>query len=290
MELIIKGFIIGLGKIIPGVSGAMLAISLGVYEEILEKIANIKKQSKSSAKYLIKPLIGIILAIIITSKIIVKCLNMYYLPTMLLFVGLIASGIPKLIKNITLKKIKKISTIISIIISIIIIGSIEYTNQVVITSPHKIEYTTIEFIKLIGIGIVDSIASIIPGISGTALLMILGYYNIILTTFGTISKIEVIPQNSFILIPFTIRFILGTIAISKILNKIIKKQKETLNIIVTIFMIYSLIKLAKTAIIPNQKITTYLIGTILFIIGLIIGITINNLEKRIKQDNTNIIK
>lgn len=290
MELIIKGFIIGLGKIIPGVSGAMLAISLGVYEEILEKIANIKKQLKSSTKYLIKTLIGIILAITITSKIIVKCINMYYLPTMLLFVGLIASGMPKLIKNITLKKVKKISTIISILIAIIIIGSIEYTNQVVITSPHKIEYTTIEFIKLIGIGIVDSIASIIPGISGTALLMILGYYNIILTTFGTISKIEVIPQNSFILIPFTIGFILGTIVISKILNKIIKKQKETLNIIVTIFMIYSLIKLAKTAIIPNQKITTYLIGTILFIIGLIIGITINNLEKRIKQDNTNIIK
>ena len=120
MNLIIKGFIIGLGKIIPGVSGSMLAISLGIYEEIIEKISSITKNFRKNIEYLAKISIGIILAIILTSKIIVKCLNHYYFPTMLLFIGLITGGIPNQLKKTKLKIGK---TIISIIIIILGWGS-----------------------------------------------------------------------------------------------------------------------------------------------------------------------
>ena len=71
MKLILKGFIIGLGKIMPGVSGAMLAITLNEYDVIIESIANIKKDIYNNTKYLSKLGIGIILAIILASKIII---------------------------------------------------------------------------------------------------------------------------------------------------------------------------------------------------------------------------
>lgn len=267
MKLVFKGFLIGLGKIIPGVSGAMIAMSLGMYEEIIEKLANIKTEFKDSAKYLLKPSIGIFLAIIIMSKIIVKCLNDYYFTTMLLFIGMITGGVIKSIKKIKLKNKKIILPIIAILLIIIAIS--KYTT---IPKIHIINYSIEEFTKLIGIGVIDAASSIIPGISGTAILMSLGYYNTILDSISTILEIKSITKNIFIITPFIIGFAIGIILISKIINKIIKKYKETINHLITLFMILTLIRLIKNSMPIQQTILTYVIGIISFTLGMYISI------------------
>lgn len=72
---LLKGFIIGIGKIIPGVSGSILAITLGVYDKSVEYINNFKHTKKESLKYLLPLGIGIIISIIIFSKIITILLD-----------------------------------------------------------------------------------------------------------------------------------------------------------------------------------------------------------------------
>ena len=233
MNSIIKGFIIGIGKVMPGVSGSMLAITLGEYNKIIESISNIK--NIKNIKYLSEIGIGIILSIMITSKIIIKFLNQYYFATILLFALIIMSGIPNVIKKTMPIKRDIIISIICIVMIIILMPT--KTNE------YILEYTVIDFIKLIGIGIIDSASSIIPGISGTAILMSLGYYNIILKTFANIMDIQLILENLFVVTPFIIGFIVGTILISKILNILIKKYPNILNIIVTMLMIYTVILL-----------------------------------------------
>ena len=100
---ILKGFIIGIGKIIPGVSGAILAISMGVYDKSIYYINNFKDNKKDSIKYLLPLSIGIIISIIFFSKIISYLLDKYYIITMLLFVGLIIGTIPSITKEINKK-------------------------------------------------------------------------------------------------------------------------------------------------------------------------------------------
>ena len=78
MKNFFKGFIIGIGKIIPGVSGAILAISLGVYDKALECISNFKSTKKESIKFLFPIGIGVLLSIIFFSKIISISLNITY--------------------------------------------------------------------------------------------------------------------------------------------------------------------------------------------------------------------
>jgi len=267
MNLIIKGIIIGIGKIAPGISGAMLAISLGVYDKIIKSIANIKTIKKQEMIYLSKIGIGIIISIIITSKIIVKCLNKFYLATMLLLIGLIIGGLLNTTKQI---KYKKKDIIISLlIISIFIIITLinkKQTNQIL-----TIEYTLIQYIKLIGIGIIDALSSIIPGISGTALLMKLGYYTTILQTFATILSINQLKKNIFIMSAFIVGFIIGTIAISKIINKIMNKEKNILNIIISLFMINTIVEIVKKSIKIKHTNTEFLIGLLLLLIGTLIS-------------------
>ena len=87
--LIFKGMIIGVGQIIPGVSGGMLAISLGLYEKGVDAISNIFSDLKDNVKFLCSVGFGVVISVIIFSKIIKYLLINFYLHTMLLFIGLI---------------------------------------------------------------------------------------------------------------------------------------------------------------------------------------------------------
>lgn len=274
MKLILKGFIIGLGKIMPGVSGAMLAITLNEYDVIIESIANIKKDIYNNTKYLSKLGIGIILAIILASKIIVYCLNTHYFSTILLFIGIILNGTIKIIKK---TKINKKDLLISVVIIILIILILKIFKS---NDSNLNMYGKIEVIKLIIMGCLDAISSIVPGISGTALLMYFGYYNKIINTFATLSDINKALQNTYVLVPFIIGFIIGTIVISKIINKLIKEYPNTINTIVGIFMIYTLMILSVNSIKNLPNIYEIIIGITLFITTLTISIRISNKNKK----------
>ena len=94
--LILKGMIIGVANIIPGVSGGTLMIILGLYEEIINTISHFFKNIKKSLKFIIPLGIGMILSILILSKVISVCLDKYPFPTTIFFVGLIVGGLPLL--------------------------------------------------------------------------------------------------------------------------------------------------------------------------------------------------
>jgi len=101
LKNILKGFIIGIGKIIPGVSGSMLAISMGVYERALKIISDVRKSKLSDFIFLLTLVIGVFIGISLFSKGVKWVLSVCYLPTMLLFVGLILGGTPDVVKEMT---------------------------------------------------------------------------------------------------------------------------------------------------------------------------------------------
>ena len=128
IKLIIKGFIIGLGKIIPGVSGAVLAMMLNVYEPALIAIANIKTNFYKNIKYLAMLGIGIIFAIIIGSKALIFFLDKFYIQTMFIFIGIMLAGISPIIKELNLSGIKEKIIIIFVAILFIYISLIQVNN------------------------------------------------------------------------------------------------------------------------------------------------------------------
>ena len=124
--LFIKGIIIGIGKIIPGVSGSMLAISLGVYQNMIDSINCFFVKPVENAKFLSKIGIGILISILLFSKIIVKSLEISYIVTIFFFIGLIIGSLEDLKYNIDKK-----NNYISIVISIVVIplGLLNINNQ-----------------------------------------------------------------------------------------------------------------------------------------------------------------
>lgn len=262
--LIMKGMIIGIGKIIPGVSGSLLAISLGVYEKAIDSLININKDSKNIV-FLGKIGIGILISIIFFSKIILYFLNNYYLYTMIFFIGLMMGNIPSSIKIV--KQAKK-KDIIYLLLSLLLVYIIYKFKSPIVYSPN-ISFNN--FIIIFMLGVIDAITMIVPGISGTALFMMLNCYHFIIDLFSNLfSKI-------YFTVTFGIGVIIGILITGYIMNKLLTKHKEKVHLVILGFTISSLIVL----LIPIIKMINpfnVIPLAILLILGFIISKKLENIS------------
>jgi len=262
MKNFFKGFIIGIGKIIPGVSGAMLAIVMGVYDKSIFYLNNFKEHKKESIKYLIPIVLGIITAIILFSKIIDYALNKYYLITMLFFVGLIIGGIPFIVKKAG-KKNFCISIVTFVIFFILSISSI--------SNNYVIRGTVFDMFIFIFSGFVEAIGTVVPGISSTALLLIMGTYNITISSIGNILVFSSLIYNFKILVPFTFGLIIGIIIMIKVINILFKKcEDKTYSFIIGV-LLSSIVLLVMQAFRENYTIIELIIGICLMFLGIFIS-------------------
>lgn len=226
---ILIGVIIGAGKIIPGVSGSVLAITLGVYEKIIYSINNIFNYK--NIYYLSKLGIGIIISIVFLSRIIIYFLSNYYTYTIFVFVGLILGSIKSITNNTSFKYYYV--TILSFSV-IVILGLININSN----NHSGIFYYLLS-------GLIESVSSIIPGISGTALLILIGTYNIVIDIFSNIVSVNYLITNIKIVIPFMIGILVGLIISIKVIGYLFSKYKTiTYNIILGLLLgsIYIMLK------------------------------------------------
>lgn len=222
LTLVIKGFLIGVANIIPGVSGGTLAITLGIYEKLIGAISHFFKNLKENIKFIIPIGIGAVLSILLLSRVISFCLDKYTLATILFFIGLILGGIPLLNKKIK-GHYKNVSNIIIFLLSfgfVIALSVLKGENVVSFANMNIINY-----IMLFLVGVVAAATMIIPGVSGSFVLMLLGYYKLIVDTIGALTKFNNIWQNIMILVPFGIGVLVGIVAISKLLEFLFKKYE-----------------------------------------------------------------
>lgn len=255
--LILKGFIIGLGKIIPGVSGSLIAVSLGLYEKCIECISNLFKDLKNNIYFLGLIGVGVIIAIIFGSNIIIWLINIWYLPTMFLFIGLIAGGLPSIAKE---KKINSLFDILLIVLSfsfIFIIGIFSTKANFV---PNK-SIGSLLIISLLGF--VDAATMVIPGISGTAIFILIGCYNFILEFFSNLLNFN----NILYLVFFAIGLLIGIITISKLMNFCFKKHKNKTYMVILGLSLSSLYMMFNETISNTNNIFEIIPGIILMLIG-----------------------
>ena len=268
--LLIKGVIVGIGKIIPGVSGSLLAIIMGIYDKSLNYICSFFKNINESIKYLMPIGIGLLLAIIFFSNIIFYFINNYYFPIMLLFLGLILGGIPILIKEFKNSKLYKND--IYFIILFILISFIIYI--IYINFFQLIKFTFSKFLYWFVLGGIEASTMIIPGISGTAILMMVGCYNEIISIYANpLSNVDLI-------IPFILGISVTLLILTKIINWLFNNCYKSMYLLIIILVIISIISLSLNIYLNYTNIIELVIGGILFIIGFILSYLLDNIHKK----------
>lgn len=267
IKLFLKGFVFGIANIIPGVSGGTLALTMGIYEDLISSISNIFKKFKRSMSFLIPFILGAIISIISLSKVIDLCLTKYETLTIIFFIGLIVGGIPLLFKNINIKKITipKFLVFLLTFLFILIITYLKTGDSNVLLNNNMSSYT-----KLFGVGLIASATMVIPGISGSFVLMLIGYYQPILKVINNITSLNNVFNNILLLIPLGLGIVVGILLITKILEYLFTKYKEITYYGIIGFLIASIITLIISISLP-KTIIEIILSIILFIIGYFIG-------------------
>ena len=214
----IAGIIIGIGFIIPGVSGGILAVLLGVYDKIIYSISNFKKDILKNSGFLFVVLSGILIGSILFSNVLIYLLETREFAIKYIFMGLIIGGLPTLLKEIKEKDNKRLNIRYLIIALLFSIGLFVIEK----TQLLKFDSDNLTMLNLIVAGLFYSSGKIIPGISGAALLMLLGIYEYLL---GILANPLSLSFNEIIkLLPFFISFIISSYILVKVINYLLKKH------------------------------------------------------------------
>lgn len=231
---LLVGLALGTANIIPGVSGGTIAMTMGIYERLIGIASNIFKDLKKNIMFLLPIGIGMVLAILLLSKVINYSLENYEFQTVFFFVGLILGGLPFLFKKVTKKSIGVKNVMISVI-CFALVFSLTFLNE----GNNVVNLDAVTFpllIKLFIVGIIAAATMVIPGISGSFILMLLGYYKPIVETISNLTNFDLLIHNGLVLGSFGVGIIVGIVLISKIIEFLLKKRPTE-----TYFGIYGII-------------------------------------------------
>lgn len=260
---LIKGIFVGIAKIIPGLSGAVLMISFNLYDKAIESITCFFENPKKNFFFLFNLGLGIILGIVLFSKLIYYFITNYYLYTTSLFLGLIIGGIPVILKKVP----KRPNYILTSLISFISIFSLSFLST---NSDYTLKNTYIDFIIFFIAGLLEAAGTIIPGISSTALLMLMGVYNHYLVILGGSLSFNTIIDTLYFIIPFLLGMLIGTIVISIIINYLFKYYKNNTYSIILGISIASIFMLGKNLIPYISSIYEFFISFLMLLVGYLV--------------------
>ena len=219
---IIKGIFIGAGAILPGISSGVLCVIFGIYEKLLDSVLNFFKDVKNNFKFLFPIIIGVFIGVILFSNILQFILYKFPIQTKSIFIGLILGGTVLLIKNINKEQKFNIKNFIYLVISLLI-----GISMVILEDKMRVlnSLENVNFLYLIISGFLMSVGIIVPGVSSTIILMLLGIYNLYLNSLSNIY----FP----VLVPMVIGVLGGSMVFMKIIKFLLEKcYTQTMYIII----------------------------------------------------------
>ncbi len=258
-KTLLAGMGIGLGSAIPGVSGGTIAVILKVYEKILWAISNIFKQFKRAIIYLFPVLLGVVLAVIPTLYLMEKALNGFLFGVVCLFAGFIIGSIPGITDEVKGQPIKK-GYIIALIISLLVAIGLGVASVLIKAdvSALMVNPEWWVYIILIPVGLVASVALVVPGLSGSMILLLLGFYKPLVTTTVDTAK-ECLQGNwsNFgqqvgVLMCFAVGVIVGFYLISRLMHYLLANYR-----LVTFYAIIGFVIGSTAALFFNYEIYAY---------------------------------
>ena len=225
--LVIKGFIMGIANIIPGVSGGTLALTLGIYEDFIGAISHFFRNIKKHVSFLLPIFVGILLSVITMSNVISTCFDQYPIPTTLFFMGLVIGGIPMLLKRVkNTKEKKQVSSYVIALITFSIVMIMAFSEQIFGSGLGNVSFSNMavfDYVILFFVGLIAAATMVIPGVSGSLVLMLLGYYLPIIGVLKELTKFESLGPNLLVAFVFGVGVLVGIVAISKVIEYLLEK-------------------------------------------------------------------
>ena len=221
----------GIANIMPGVSGGTLAISLGIYDRMMEAISHLFRDFKKSVRFLFPLMLGMAVGIICFTYLLEYLFLYHPFPACMAFMGLILGGLPALYSayihstdadenRFSWKHLVLFFSLAALTVMLSLLRTPAQTETVLSADG-------INLFLLFFLGILSAGTMIIPGVtgvSGSLLLMILGYYyeilhavKLVLEDLRTLNM-DLLFQSALSLLPFGIGLVLGIFLFARLVE------------------------------------------------------------------------
>ena len=279
----LKGLAIGTAAIIPGISGGTIAFMLGIYDQIIDAIVGLRQNFKKSLSILLPVGVGLVLAIGLLTYPMGIALEYAPFPTITLFAGFIVGSLPQLRKDLPNKLSNKawafliVPAIIASLLGVFsVIGELDATT--VLTGEAFLPK-----LSLLVVGILGVSAFVVPGISGSMLLLSIGFYEPILSSLRRLLD-HLFDING--LFPEMINFgllgigaLVGFAFISVVMKWLLTHHRNEVNLAVFGFILGSLVAIfynyEMMPVYDQLTLVMMFIGLITLVMGIWISLRLN---------------
>lgn len=264
--LILKGLVVGIGGIAPGLSGSVLLILFGLYQRTLEALASIFKNFKQNIQFLAPLVIGMVGGVLVFSKVLDYLLTYYEVPTRFTFLGLIIGTVPLFYNEVKKQGFNKKYYVIMLLAAAA--GSCMFTINAN-AFPQVTEPTLFQSMFL---GFAVAMTAIVPGIDPAVLLSTLGLYEVYVNSLATV--------NFTVLLPLFVGLVCGAVIVSAGMNALFRYfYTTTYSVIFGIFI----------SMIPNilneKCILTMNLQSVLSVLLIVIGFSVSFYLGDIEENN-----
>ncbi|HFE5055818.1 TPA: DUF368 domain-containing protein [Staphylococcus aureus] len=270
---ILKGFAMGTSDLVPGVSGGTIALLLGIYNQFIVSISGIfSRRFWPSFTFLIPIIIGMLLAMGSLSNLFNYLLSQHHIPTMFFFGGLIIGIVPYLLKISNYKTSFTTKHYMMVIAGIAILIVITLMNNGDKHAGETLTLSTGLIIKYFIAGMCASSAMLLPGISGSFMLLVFGVYGTVMLAISEFVKLNFAGLPILLAVGFGV--LAGFIISSKIIQYFLTHHKLMTFALIIGFVVGSLF-----AVFPGlpTNIVMWFVSLVVFIIGFIVSLTLGRI-------------
>jgi len=286
---IIKGMFVGIGSILPGISGSMIAAILKIYQELITALNDFTKHPFQALKSVWEYIVGVIIGLGFGFIFIKIFLDVLPIPLSLLFIGFILGSIPGIIKELKSKKYHLSHFIVMILMMTMMIGFL-FIQEGNSSADTWIYYVTVFFI-----GVIFAAALITPGLSGATILLALGFFQIlidlgddVIRAILTLNFTEIAPYIPMLLL-LILGAIVGLIGMGKVMFQLLNHFKSHFYfgvlgvVIVSPFnILFTLQQNTNDNVFLNAW-YIWLLGIVFFILGVLLTHIISYKDKKMEE-------
>ena len=285
---ILRGVVMGVSNIIPGVSGGTMAVSMGIYDRIIYAANNIFKQFRKSIRELLPILIGVLIGLFAFAALIGTLLGtksdeipITRLPTNFAFIGLILGGLPAIFKRVNMKE-AKLPGLILFLLFLALVVVLPLLNP---PEARTVDHSIGTILLMIPLGAIASSTMVIPGVSGSMIMMLLGYYNPVINAMNDLRGGD--WGSLAILLPYAIGLIVGIVVIAKLMNYLLRKHAA-----LTFCAIFGLVIGSPVALLMQNRecfqladTGNWIISAVCLIIGFAVAWFMSTLDKKQTEES-----
>jgi len=282
----LNGMALGITETVPGVSAGTIAIIIGVYYDLIEAVNHFRKDPKKHLRLLIPLLIGVAVGAFMFISLMRWLLENYSFPTMIFFIGLVVGIIPVVYKKVKEpgKQFKPLEIVLILTPALLLIvishlRTVTVTDTVEIIANIDIPFMIFIFFA----GILAAAALIIPGISGSFVLLLLGIYPLAIYSVSSIgllftnfTDVTLLLNICKVLIPLGLGIIIGGLSMARLIGRLLKNYTKIIYSIILGLLIGSVYALFREPITFQSSISALIIiiGVVLFFLGGLLSFTL----------------